>query len=205
MVHKFIPMPRTMKIQDAKATVDNEWKKVETIPAWQLDKVKSKKEVVLEAQRDKKKVHFAQLMALCHLKNAELEPKIQNYKGPRLLRIQNVQIFGYVFDGKNGPNLGQTLKMQWFLLSEICTDIHSLVSCGTDSSRKFCEKQSRVGNGLFFHRKQGLFLSVYAAVFEKKAGKKQNMAPLWKKLMKNVDVDEPTSFLDHGYFGLYST
>ena len=29
------------------------------------------------------------------------------------------------------------------------------------------------------------------------AGKKLNMAPMWKKLMKNVDIDEPTSFLDH--------
>ena len=33
------------------------------------------------------------------------------------------------------------------------------------------------------------------------AGKKQNMAPMWKKLMKNVDLDEPTSFLDHVYLG----
>ena len=35
----------------------------------------------VEAQRDKKKVHFATLMDLCHLKNAELESKIQKYKG----------------------------------------------------------------------------------------------------------------------------
>ena len=35
----------------------------------------------------------------------------------------------------------------------------------------------------------------------KMAGKKQNMAPMWKKWMKNVDLDEPTSFLDHVNFG----
>ena len=35
-----------MKILDAKAAVDKEWKKVETVPAWQLEKVKSKKEVL---------------------------------------------------------------------------------------------------------------------------------------------------------------
>ena len=29
------------------------------------------------------------------------------------------------------------------------------------------------------------------------AGQKQKMAPMWKKLMKNVDLDEPTSFLDN--------
>ena len=27
------------------------------------------------------------------------------------------------------------------------------------------------------------------------------MAPMWKKLMKNVDIEEPTSFLDHVYLG----
>ena len=76
LVHKFIPMPQVMEIPDAKAAVDKEWEKLETIPAWQLDKVKSKKEVILEAQRDKKKVHFATLMDTCHLKNAELQPKL---------------------------------------------------------------------------------------------------------------------------------
>ena len=39
-----------MKILDAKAAVDKEWKKLETIPAWQLEK-KSKKEVTLEAPK----------------------------------------------------------------------------------------------------------------------------------------------------------
>ena len=72
LVHKFIPMPQAMKISDAKAALDKEWKKLETIPAWQLEKVKSKNEVFLEAQRDKQKVHFATLMDICHLKNAEL-------------------------------------------------------------------------------------------------------------------------------------
>ena len=59
-----------MTIPDAEAAVDKEWKKLETIPAWQLEKVKSKKEVILEAQRDHKKVHFATLMDICHLENA---------------------------------------------------------------------------------------------------------------------------------------
>ena len=75
-VHKFIPMPKARKIPDAKAAVDKGWKKLETIPAWNLENVKSKREVFLEAQRDNKKVHFASLMDICHLKNAELEPKI---------------------------------------------------------------------------------------------------------------------------------
>ena len=32
-------------------------------------------------------------------------------------------------------------------------------------------------------------------------GKKHNMVPLLKKLMKDVDIEEPTSFLDHVYLG----
>ena len=36
LVHKFIPMPQAMKIPDAKAAVDNEWKKLEKISAWNL-------------------------------------------------------------------------------------------------------------------------------------------------------------------------
>ena len=65
-------MPQAMKTLDAKAAVDMEWKKLETIPAWQLDKVKNNMGCYLEAQRDKK--HFATLMDICHVKNAELEP-----------------------------------------------------------------------------------------------------------------------------------
>ena len=86
LVHKFIPMPQAMKILDAKAAVDKEWKKLETIPARQLETVKSKTEVILEAQRDKKKVHCATLMDICHLKNSDLEPQFQKYKGGIVLR-----------------------------------------------------------------------------------------------------------------------
>ena len=32
-------------------------------------------------------------------------------------------------------------------------------------------------------------------------GRKQNMAPIWKKLRELVDVDEPTSFLNHVFLG----
>ena len=35
----------------------------------------------------------------------------------------------------------------------------------------------------------------------KLAGKKQNIDPLWKVLNKEVDLGEPTSFLDHVYLG----
>ena len=61
-------------------------KKLETIPAWDVTKVKSKKEVIKEAQKINNKLHFASLMDLCHLKNSELEPQFQKYKGRVVLR-----------------------------------------------------------------------------------------------------------------------
>ena len=51
LVHKFIPMPQAMKIPAAKAAVDKEWEKLEKISAWNLTKVRSKKEVIDEARR----------------------------------------------------------------------------------------------------------------------------------------------------------
>ena len=35
-------------------------------------------------------------------------------------------------------------------------------------------------------------------------GKKQNLDPMWKILMKEVDLGEPTSFLDHVSLGKMS-
>ena len=49
LVRKFIPMPQAMKIPAAKAAVDKEWEKLEKISAWNLTKVKSKKQVIKEA------------------------------------------------------------------------------------------------------------------------------------------------------------
>ena len=50
------------------------------ILAWDLTKVRSKKEVIAEARTKGEKVHFVSLMDICHLKNAELEAKHQKYK-----------------------------------------------------------------------------------------------------------------------------
>ena len=72
LFHKFIHMPQATKIPAAKAAVDKE--------------VRSKKEVMNEARTSGAKVHFASLMDICHLKNAELETKHQKYNGRVVLR-----------------------------------------------------------------------------------------------------------------------
>ena len=86
LVHKLIPMPQAMKIPAAKAAVDKEWEKLDKKSAWNLTKVRSKKEVIDEARTSGAKVHFASLMDMCHLKNAELEAKHQKYKGRIVFR-----------------------------------------------------------------------------------------------------------------------
>ena len=53
---------------------------------------------------------------------------------------------------------------------------------------------------LFVHREKGLFLSVCVDDI-KLAGKTQNLDPMRKVLNKEVDLGEPTSFLDHVYLG----
>ena len=81
LVHKFIPMPQVMKIPTAMAAVEKKCEKLEKILAWDLTKVRSKKEVIDEARTSGATVHFASLMDMCHLKNADLETKHQKYKG----------------------------------------------------------------------------------------------------------------------------
>ena len=53
---------------------------------------------------------------------------------------------------------------------------------------------------LFVHREKGLFLSAYVDDI-KLAGKKQNINPMRKVPNKEVDLGEPTSFLDHVNLG----
>ena len=62
-----------MQILDAKAS-------------WKMTKVRSTKEVIQELQKEGRTVHFATLMNICHLKNSELEPKLQKYTGRVVLR-----------------------------------------------------------------------------------------------------------------------
>ena len=78
------------------------------------------------------------------------------------------------------------------------THISRIVKEKTIRGSSIGTSMGKVPNGecLFVHRAQGFFLSVYVDDI-KIAGKRQKMAPMWKKLMKNADLDEPTSFPDH--------
>ena len=86
-------MPQAIKIPATKAAVDKEWEKLEKTPAWDLTKVRSKKDVIDETRTSGAKVHFASLMDICHLKNAELEAKHPQYKGRVVLRGDIVKVW----------------------------------------------------------------------------------------------------------------
>ena len=109
LVHKFIPMPQALIIPDAKAAVEREWEKLEKIPAWQLTKVRNLKEVIEEARKNDRKAHFASLMDFCHLKNSELEPQYQKYKGRVVLRgdIVKDDSGSYAIFTEQGPSASQ--------------------------------------------------------------------------------------------------
>ena len=51
--------------------------KTRKILAWELTKVRNKKEVIDEARNEGRTVHFASLVDVCHLKHSELEPQFQ--------------------------------------------------------------------------------------------------------------------------------
>ena len=100
-----------------------QWKereKLEKIPAWQLTKVRNKKEVIEEARNKGRKVHFAPLMDLCHLKNLELEPRYQKYKGRVVLR-------GDIVKGESGSYA----VFHWarlICITDDCRKSHGLMS-----------------------------------------------------------------------------
>ena len=269
LVHKFIPMPQAMKIPAAKAAVDKEWEKLEKISAWNLTKVKSKKQVIDEARTSGATVHFASLMDICHLKNAELEAKHQKYKGRVVLRgdIVKDDSGSYAVFTEQGSSASQmTAAKIMDIISRLpgcdgqaadavsaytqvkMEDAHKLLKIpksecpdiwirlprhkwpkswssmedpvvplernlyGHPLAGLLWERQfekillkhgwEKIPNWecLFVHREKGLFLSVYVDDI-KLAGKKQNLDPMWKVLNKEVDLGEPTSFLDHVYLG----
>ena len=132
LVHKFIPMPQAMKIPAAKAAVDKEWEKMEKISAWNLTKVRSKREVIDEAKTSGAKVHFASIMDKCHLKNAELEAKHQKYKGRVVLRggIVKDDSGSYAVFTEQGSSASQMTA------AKIMDIISRLPGCDGQSSRR---------------------------------------------------------------------
>ena len=54
---------------------------------------------------------------------------------------------------------------------------------------------------LYKHEEMGLFLSVYVDDF-KMAGRKENLAPMWSKIRKVLELDDPVPFDNSKYLGM---
>ena len=222
--------------------------------------VRNNSDVIDEARKEGRKVHFASLMDLCHLKNAELETKHQKYEGRVVLRgdIVKDDSGSYAVFTQQGSSASQmTAAKIMDIISRLpgcdgqaadavsaytqvkmedahkllkipkseCPDIwirlprHKWPKSWSSMERNLCghllagllwERQfekillkygwEKVSNWecLLVHREKGLFLSVYVDDI-KLAGKKQNIDSMWKVLNQEVDLGEPTSFLDHVY------
>ena len=93
MVHLPIPMKKAQSIPKARAAVNKEWDALASLPAWDVSKVKPKSQVIAEARKANKPVHFGSLMDLCHEKGAEFNRPAHEkiYKGRVVFRGDQVR------------------------------------------------------------------------------------------------------------------
>ena len=126
----------------------------------------------------------------------------QNYL--KKFKNRSVQTFGFVYHDTNGLTSWSSMEDPVVPLER---NLYGHPLAGLLWERQFENILLKHGwenipnwECLFVHREKGLFLSVYVDDI-KLAGKKQNLDPMWKLLNKEVDLGEPTSFLDHVYLG----
>ena len=117
---------------------------------------------------------------------------------------RNVQTFGFVCHDTKWPKSWSSIEDPVVHLER---NLYGHLLAGLLWERQFEKillkhgwEKIPIWDCLFLHREKGLFLSVYVDDI-KLAGKKQNLDPMWKVLNQEVDLGEPTSFLDHVYLG----
>ena len=111
----------------------------------------------------------------------------------------------YVYRSTNGQIRGPVWKIQSFLCSEIVRPSSGRTFMGKAIREKFhlntVGEKFQLGNAYSLNEKKD-HSCLCSWDDTKLAGKKQNIDPMLKILFwKNVDLGEPTSFLDHVYLG----
>ena len=81
VVHKPVALKDAMNTSDAKSAVDKEWDTLKNLPTWSVKKVKPWSEVLQQAKKDRRSVHFASFVDLCHLKHSKLAKYLRKCKG----------------------------------------------------------------------------------------------------------------------------
>ena len=116
-------------------------------------------------------------------------------------------VHGYIFHDTSGRNHGQVLKTHVIPLERNLYG-HPFAGFleGKPVRRKFCwnldGQKCRTGNVFLFHRTARSMVLIGTRGCHQDGWKRSsNMAPIWKTLVKLVDLGEPTSFLDHEYLG----
>ena len=100
-----------------------------------------------EARNKGGKVHFSSLMDLCHLKNSELEPQFQKYKGRVVFRGDNVKddSGSYAVFAEQGPSASQMTA------AKVIDIILRLLGCGGQAADAVSAKtQVRMEDAPFY-------------------------------------------------------
>ena len=107
----------------------------------------------------------------------------------------------FVHHDTNGLNHWPVSKTQLFLLNGICTVILWQDYYGKGNLRKIQLQPGweKVSNWecLFVHREKRVILICVCRTTSNWLETNENIDPMWKVLNKEVDLGEPTSFLDH--------
>ena len=112
-------------------------------------------------------------------------------------------MFGYVFHDANGQTHGANIEDPVVLLER---NLYGHPLAGLLWERQFEESVLELGwenvpnwECMFVHRTPGLFLSENVDDIKKRLERSRIWLPCGN--MKYVDIDEPTSFLDHVFLG----
>ena len=124
---------------------------------------------------------------------------------PRLLKIPKSECpdFCIRLPRHKWPKSGRNIEYSVVPVDEICTVTHLQASCENDKLGTFYwdwdGNKDQIENVYLFTENKDCSDRFTWMTF-KKAGRQQKMDHMWKQLMELVDLDEPTSFLDHACF-----
>ena len=161
-----------MKIPAAKAAVDKEWEKLGKILAWDLTKVRNKSEVIDEARTKGRKVHFASLMDICHLKNADLEPKHQKYKSRVVLRGDIVK-----YDSGSYPVFTSASQMTAAKVMDIISRLPRCAGRAADAVSAYTQVKMEDAPKILKNSKIGMSRHLDSSTTTQNG---QNHGPVWK-------------------------
>ena len=137
---------------------------------------KSQKEVIEEARSKGRTVHIASLMALCHLKNSELEPQFQKYKGRVVLRgdIVNDDSGSYAVFTEQGSSASQMTAAK---VMDIISRLPGCNGQAPDAVSPYTQVKMEDAHKLF-KKSQSQNVQTFGFVYHDTNG--QNHGPVWK-------------------------